>query len=286
MHLLLNKYNKVIYDDNGTFTDYTPQMRVWTADTMGLELVPSEDYLYIGAPHSFASRFFLVDTANTTAANFTVEYYYGSTNWRAVKNLTDETKVGGAPLSQSGFITWDLPTDWVKTQVDGMPELPYNESSGDHKGHYWVRISSSVQMSAGTTLRWLGLIWTTQAYMEVKWPEVATSTYLPTGKTDWYELIEMSTGDVADDLNINHIVDYEMQAKDVDELAKLTALKTMVNILIPMTSSETLRIMKEDFQRDYNRLLGKRLKGIDHNKDEKISDKEADPMVNTRMRRT
>ena len=122
--------------------------------------------------------------------------------------------------------------------------------------------------------------------MKVKWPEVDNVAYLPTGKSDWYELIEMSTCDVADDLNINNIIDYELQAKDINELAKLTALKTLVNILIPMRSSETLDKMRQDFKDEYDKLLKKRLKSIDSDQNEKIDDKEARPYDNLRFIRT
>jgi hypothetical protein len=285
MHLLLNKYNKIFYSDNGVFADYTDEMRRWTSDTMTIPLTLSEDYIYIGCPHSFASRFFLVSTVNAVSARLTVEYYYGSNNWRSVKNLTDETSISGVPFAKTGFISWDLPDDWVRNEVNSYPQLPYGTDSRDDLGFFWVRVKSSATLTATTKLRWLGLIWTNQDYMKVKWPEVDNTAYLPTGKSDWYELIEMSTGDVADDLNINNIVDYELQAKDINEMAKLTALKTLVNILIPMRSSETLDKMRQDFKDEYDKLLKKRFKSIDLDRDEKINSKESDPFDNLRLRR-
>lgn len=285
MHLLVNKFGKVLYDDNGTFSDKSHEMTSWTSDTMDSGLVLAEDYIYIGCPHSFASRFFLFETFNDVAADLTVEYYYGGTNWRSVKNLEDQTKVAGVPFAKNNFISWDLPSDWIKTQVNGLPELPYDVSSVDGQGYYWVRIKSSVSLNVATSIKWLGLIWTNHDFLTDRWPEVVTDRYLPTGKTDWYELIEMSTRDVVDDLGISNVIEYELQAKDIDEVAKLTALKSLVNILIPMSGSENLRIMKEEFRAEYNKLLKKRLKGIDRNKDEKISKSEEQPMTNGRIMR-
>ena len=286
MHLLLNKYNKIFYSDNGVFTDYTDEMRKWTSDTMTIPLTLGEDYIYIGCPHSFSSRFFLVSTVNAISSRITVEYYYGNNSWRSVKNITDETSVSGVTFAKTGFISWDLPDDWIRTQINNFPELPYGTNSRDDLGFFWVRLKASATLTATTKLKWLGLIWTTQDYMKIKWPEVDNAAYLPTGKSDWYELIEMSTGDVADDLNINNIIDYELQAKDINELAKLTALKTLVNILIPMRSSETLDKMRQDFKEEYDKLLKKRLKSIDSDQNEKIDDKEARPYDNLRLIRT
>lgn len=287
-HLLVNRYPRVLYDDNSSFTEYSEELRDWTTGTMGVELVPSEDYIYVGAPHTFAARFLLMDGLNVNAVSsaLTVEYYYGSDNWRSVKNLRDETRSGSATCAKSGFIMWDLPDDWVKNQVNSTPELGYNETAGDGRGYYWIRISASAQFTAGTALKWLGLIWTHEDYMEIIWPEFNDSKYLPTGQTDWYQLIEMSTGDVADDLNISNLIDYELQAKDVSELAKLTAYKTLINILIPMVSSETLQKQKSEYEKIYTKLLGKRLKGIDVNQDEKLTPNEDAPFSNTLLRRS
>lgn len=290
---MINKYARNLYYDGSDYTEHSEAMRSWESSTMTV-FAQSGGYIYIGAPHSFAARFIRMSSnVNAVSANLTVEYYYrDKTNpWRAVKNLRDETKVGTATLGKSGFICWDLPEDWVKTtiDIDGnetlVPELPYNQDAIDGYGYYWIRIKSSQVLTAGTAIEWLGLIWTSQDYMKVKWPEVDSSNYLPTGKTDWYELIEMSTGDVADDLNIANVIDYELQAKDINEMAKLTALKTMINILIPMTSSDTLRQMKEDFEKDYTNLLKKRLKGIDQDQDETLKKEEKQPMSNARIQR-
>lgn len=283
MHLLLNKYNKIFYCDNGVFTDYTDQMRKWTSDTMTIPLTLNEDYIYIGCPHSFSSRFFLIDTVNAIASKLTIEYYYGNSNWRSVKNITDETSIGGVAFAKTGFISWDLPEDWIRTQVNSYPELPYGTNSRDDLGYFWIRIKASSTLTATAKTKWIGLIWTSQEYMKVKWPEVDNVAYLPSGKSDWYELIEMSTGDVADDLNINNIADYELQAKDINEMAKLTALKTLVNILIPMRSSDTLDKMRQDFKEEYDKLLKKRFRSIDQDQNEKIDSKESQPYDNLRL---
>jgi len=284
-HLLVNRYGKTLYDDNSSYADYSREMKAWTSETMGAVLTKDEDYIYIGQAHTFSVRYCLIDTVNDVSSAMSVEYYYGDSNWRAVKNLEDGTRYGAVTLAQSGFISWDLPTDWIKTQVDSVPELPYNVDSGDDRGMYWIRIKASETLNANTAIRWLGLIWTNEDFLTRRWAEVTNARYLPTGVSDWYETIEMSTGDVADDLNIQNIINYELQAKDIAELAKLTALKPLINILVPMVSSDDLRLMKKDFEIQYTKLLKKRLKGIDTNQNEKLDNVETKPMSNTRMMR-
>ena len=287
MHLLLNRYCKILFSDNGVYTDYSDQLRRWTADTMEKNLVKNEDYILIGCPHSFASRFILMDGTNVNeiVSQMNIEYYYGNNNWRSVKNIADETSIAGATCAKTGFISWDLPDDWVRCQIDNKPELPYGTTSNDGHGFYWVRISASETLTIGMAIKWLGVIWTNQEFLLGRWSEVLDSDYLPNGKTDWYEMIELSTRDVADDLNIQNIIDYEMQAKDISELANLTALKTLVNILLPFRSSEALTEMRKEFKDQYTKALGVRLKCIDSDKDEKISNEEAEPISNARILR-
>lgn len=285
MHLLLNKYNIVQYYKNPDYTNYTDEMKSWNFGSMVCPLDAGE-YIYIGCPHTFTSRFIVMGTVvNDVESNLIVEYYYGQNNWRAVKNLTDETRSSGVPLSKSGFIAWDLPDDWMAQQINSLPELPYGSSAYDGIGYYWIRIRATDTLKLTTNIKWLGMLWTNQEYIRNRWQEFDSPNFLPIGKTDWYEVIEMSTGDVGDDLNISNIIDYELQIKDIDEVAKLTALKTLINILIPMTSSETLKLMKSDFEAQYIKLLGKRLKNIDRDQDEKIGSNESIPISNTRIMR-
>jgi len=283
MHLLLNRYNRILYYNGAVYSEYSDEMRSWSWGTMLAKFISGVDYLYIGTDHTFSSRFFHVGVVNSVTSALSVEYFIGKNTWSSVRNLRNETSVAGVPFARSGFITWDLPKDWMKTQINNVPDLEPNETSADGKGLFWIRIKSSVSLSVTTSLKWIGLLWTSQDYMKVKWPEVDSPAYLPTGKTDWYELIEMSTGDVFDDLNLNNVLNYELQAKDIDEMAKLTALKTMINILIPMTHSETLMKMKADFEADYTKLLRKRISSIDQNEDEVLSNEEKQPLSNSRL---
>lgn len=290
MHLLVNRYNRVLYDDDSVFGDYGQQITNWDSETMPGSLVLDEDFIYIGAPHSFASRFFLVDTPNSVTAKLTVQFYDNNTSdWADVKNLRDETSVAGAPFGQSGFITWDIPDTWISRQVNGVPELPEGQTNpiGHPDTLYWIRIKSSASLDAGTLLRWIGVIWTSQALLKGRWDSVLSDKYLPDGETDWYKLIEISTGDVAEDLNIQNVIDYELQAKDINELSNLATLKTLVNILLPFRSVRHLQEMRDEWEKMYQKGLRKRLRSIDKNKDEKLDQQEKTvPLTSSRLIRT
>ncbi len=270
-HLLLNDHNKVRYDS----TDYSQAMKSWDGSTM----VVTDQSIYIGAPHTFASRFFFMNAANTTASVMSVSYFAGSSTWNNVLNLADETRVGTAPLGKNGFVSWDLPDDWIKSQVDSVPEL--SGSIGDGYGYYWIKIDFSIAINA--TVEWLGMIWTNEEYMSTRWPEVTSARFLPEGKTNWYELIEMTTSDVGRELEYDNILEYEMQAKDIGQLADLTALKCLINILTPLISNSQFREMREEFQKLYNTAKKARIRSVDKNKNEKIEKAEVESSNSFRM---
>lgn len=273
MHLLLNEYNKIIYKTN----DYSLAMKTWNSNSLPF----TDEYIYVGAPHTFASRFIKILTANAVSANLSVEFYKGSNTWQSVTNLADETKNGLAPLGKDGFISWDLPKGWIKTQIEGIPELEPTVTAKDGEGNYYIRIGASAELLAD--IEWLGMIWTNQDYMAVRWPEVIKERFLPTGKTNWYELIEMTTSDVGKDLERSNIIQYEMQAKDIGQLADLTSLKCLINILTPLVSNEKYRNMREDFQMLYNTAKKANIIKIDENNNEEIDQEEKEIPNSFRM---
>ncbi len=262
MHLLLNDYNKVIYKT----VDYSKEMKTWNGDNMTV----TDGAIYIGAPHTFASRFMFFNTVNAISSAMSVKYYTGDSTWESVLNLADETRIGAVTGAQHGFISWDLPEDWEKCQIEGLPQI--SGVTGDGYGYYYIKIEFSITINA--VVEWLGMLWTNENYMATRWPEVVSGRFLPTGKTNWYELIEMTTSDVGRELEYDNIIAYELQAKDVGQIADLTALKCLINILTPLISNVQYREMREEFQQLYNTAKKARIRKIDANMDEKIEKKE------------
>ena len=263
-HLLVNNYGLTMYKTENK----SQELSNWNSDNVNV----SDGYLYIGMPHTFAARFFYMSRVNTISSTMEVEYFKGNSTWSSVKNLADETRSGAITLAKNGFASWDLPNDWVKSQINNLPELDEDSSTGDGYGYYFIRISFTIDIDVD--IDWIGLLWTNEDYMAQRWPEVISSRYFPSGKTDWYELIEVSTGDVAKDLEYGNMIEYELQAKDISQMAELTALKTLINILIPLVANETYRKMKEYFEKLYDIAKKAKIDKIDDNKDEKLDTNE------------
>lgn len=126
--------------DSGGFTDHSAEARTegGTAFTI---LASTTDAFYVGYDAPFTG---LRVGLATAGANVTlvVEYWTGSA-WSAVTGLVD----GTTQLSQSGQITWTLPTTWAKNAVDGAT-------------YYHIRLRSSSAPTTAPTADFLVVNWT------------------------------------------------------------------------------------------------------------------------------
>ncbi len=105
------------------------------SDTQDFALVAA-DYFYVGFNGPFAARYFDLDTVNTSPSAVSVDYWDGN-QYQAVSDVIDQTD----GFTRSGFISWENSTNWSTS-----------EQSGVDKKLYWVRISVSADLDAGTKL--------------------------------------------------------------------------------------------------------------------------------------
>lgn len=98
--------------ENGGFSDISLDLNNYDVDTSSLTLVDSVDYLYTGLYKTFKNLYVGINS-NTVAGVLAYEYYNGTT-WTSLK-VKDESR----NFSRSGFLSWDIPSDWAKTDVNG-----------------------------------------------------------------------------------------------------------------------------------------------------------------------
>jgi hypothetical protein len=104
-------------------------------------------------------------TVNAVASVLTVEYWNGSV-WTAVAGKSDGTAAAGATFGQTGNITFNVPTDWAATQLSSIaPRVPLSNAQiapdqqrntyfpqGAARPNYWLRLTVSAALTAGTIL--------------------------------------------------------------------------------------------------------------------------------------
>lgn len=121
----LNTWSSVLSDDGGSFTDNTSEANEvgGTAFDVLASTPASNDALYLGLPYKFLGAVTTLQTLGVDGGSLAVtwEYYNGST-WASLSNVTAGT-TGSDDFTASGKVTWDLPSAWTKTTVNGSNSL-------------------------------------------------------------------------------------------------------------------------------------------------------------------
>jgi hypothetical protein len=98
------------------------------------------DRLYIGGLGSFDGLdVTLLGTMNANASVLTVKYW-GPAGWTTLTH-TDGTANSGKTFGKSGRITWTQPSDWQRRTLDNSSD-----------GYYWIELSVSAALTAGTSV--------------------------------------------------------------------------------------------------------------------------------------
>lgn len=185
--MLLN--NRIIWEDDTTLKDISKNMNDIFANTTTFPFVVTDDYLYLGSDLPFNHRYFDITTVNAVAATVSVSIWDG-TSWVAAVDVIDDTSnSSGVSLSQSGIIRWvtDRNQGWgIESTTEDVPAL----STLKIYDLYWVRLSWSASLTAGTVLNYIGHKFATDTQLEGYYPDLVRSTMIDafkTGKTNWKE---------------------------------------------------------------------------------------------------
>lgn len=191
----MDRKQRVIWDDNGTLVDCSPELNGFRSLSKALSIVAAQDKLYIGAELPFNHKYFDVATASTIDSVMTAQIWDGST-WRAVVDLKDETQAtGGKTLSGSGLVSWavDLQqSGWTRVFDTGAESAStFGVLTGLRIFNlYWMRITFSGATAA--TLNYVGERFSSDLDLTGLYPDLGQSalkTAFGAGasKTDWNE---------------------------------------------------------------------------------------------------
>lgn len=153
-------------------TETTAKTDSISSNALDLVLLTT-DALYLGFKEKFACRYFVMGTANTNAATLTLTTWDGAA-WQTVEDKIDQTN----GLTQSGFISWKNRSDWQKHELSPITDEEL----------YWLRIKTSANFSASTTLQAILNLFCDNVLLSEWYPELVSDTrYLPPGKSNFYE---------------------------------------------------------------------------------------------------
>jgi len=171
------KFPIVFHDDNGVFTNFSFDALSFGRDAFACVLNSTEDYLYFGRDKKFPMVYVEMGTANTTANTLTIQYWNG-TAWASLAGLIDDTK----GFTRSGAIQWDLEqATWTSNAVNSETK-------------YWIRIRPGSNLSAGTTVQGMNIIFSDDQDIKGIYP--AVTNYLMTGESTFILRHESARDDI------------------------------------------------------------------------------------------
>lgn len=197
---------RVLFSDNGTIFDLSSTLDDYKNGSSELEVVASEDAIYIGAYHPFNSKFFKVKTAPTLSMEPTVKYWTGSNGWKDAVEVIDETN----GLKTSGHITWTPNKDhgWTREDTTKITEL----SSKTIYDLFWLKITFSIDETV--ELSWIGELFSSDDDLGAEFPDLLRTQTLDsfeTGKTNWEHQHVIAGKLLIDDLMSKKIINFKEQ---------------------------------------------------------------------------
>ncbi|MDE2096674.1 MAG: hypothetical protein KGL39_05450 [Patescibacteria group bacterium] len=152
--MALNPYLSVLVtpDNLTTETDYSQVAQdgdtTTLVDISALNTLANGDYLLVGSFLPFRGVGVTITNANAVASTLAVKYWNGA--WTAVAGLTDGTASAGATMAVSGNVTFTVPTDWTRVDLDGMGVTVGGTIKQRGAQLYWLQLSVSAQLTNPT----------------------------------------------------------------------------------------------------------------------------------------
>jgi hypothetical protein len=179
---------RVIFSDNGVLKDLSPELNSYLSGVSVLPFVAAEDFLYIGTVWPWSTRHFEIGTANSAASNITVELW-DSGDWFPAIDQFDMTALSGVSFAQSGQIRILKDRNHGWTNIEESNLIPGLAGTNIYD-LYWARISFSADLSVGTTLKYIGAVFSDDNDLYRYFPDLnqaALKTLFKSGKVDWKE---------------------------------------------------------------------------------------------------
>lgn len=215
--------SRIIFSNNGVLSNYTVELNNYHSGTATLPIVATEDALFIGQRLPFNSLYFKFSTANTASSVMTISVWDGN-QFRNVVETYDETSLSGATFGQSGYVSFvpDRQYSWGRedTQSSSGTEQVTGLGNVNIYDHYWVKITFSNNLDAGTTLSWIGTKFSDDNDLGSEYPDLvlsSTMTAWESGKTNWEEQHIIAAEKIAKDLKAKDYIIHKNQILNKDD---------------------------------------------------------------------
>jgi hypothetical protein len=211
---------RVIFENDTTITDFTVGCNDYfnnNANAFGY--VVTDDFLYLGSRFPFNELYFKFGTANTATETLSIAIWDG-TQFSAAIEVNDGTETGGASFAQDGYISWvpDKSKGWARDDTvdsSGTENIP-NFGTTTIYDHYWVRFAFSGSLDAGTTLAWIGPLFSNDDDLGIEFPDLVRTVTMngwdDTGsKSNWQEQHVFAAKEIIKELKERRTIVHQSQ---------------------------------------------------------------------------
>lgn len=223
--MILN--NRIIYSDNGVFTDLSVALNDYHVGTSTVAVVAAEDAIYVGSDLPFNHRFIEVTTANDQTSVMSVELFDGS-SWNAAVDVIDQTAASGRTLAQSGSVSWnkDKRKGWARRDTADIPAL----SSLVIYNLFWARFKFTANLKSTTALGFVGQKFSNDTELAGYWPQLVRSEVYAQWdagtKTSWNEQHYQSAEKIIQDLKKKGVIYTDAQVLNWEIFKEASIHKT------------------------------------------------------------
>jgi hypothetical protein len=206
---------RVIWSDNGTLRDITPELNDFRAGSVTFNYVAGQDYLFVGSYLPCNHRYFDLGAPNIVAATPSVDIWWANA-WTPAVDIIDQTALSGASLGQSAILRWN---------TNRLKGWDYEQDSADVTGltgtaiynMFWLRFSWSASLTGSMTLKYIGQKFATDADLYSLYPDLNNSALkvaFAAGKTTWDEQHFVAADVIARELRNSQIIRDKNQILD------------------------------------------------------------------------
>ena len=255
----------------GGLTDYTELLDYYSSASAFV--LTTSDYFYMASLYPFNNFWAKMGVANTNSANVSVEYW--ADEWKTAVEVVDDTN----GFQQDGYIyfTPDKRSRWFResTRENDQPRIP-ELSTVTIYDMYWMRISVDANLSAGTTLKYIGHKFCSDSDLFAEYREFKNPNFISayeSGKTDWEEQIVRASDLIVKDMVAKNIIVHKGQLLDHKKLLLPT---------VPKTAGVIYQNLGDDYKDDLKNAkleaasrLSNQIFHVDHDNDARLEYKEA-----------
>lgn len=260
-----------LYDDDGTFTDYSLDANEYGRDEINIpSFVASEDRILVGLYKPFDRMYFEMKTPISGITLTAKQYISGS--FSAPEFFYDESK----GFSRSGYLRWPRSENWQESTINGISA-------------YWVELTSDIDWASAVDIQGASLVFSTDQDLVAHYHGI--DCFLGSSRTSFIlnheealkEIVQMirNRGQVkqGNDDTLKHITRFDFFRID-EEVRQASKYKTLEFIFRGISNDPDgiFQLLANKFERKFSDAFETLILTLDEDDDGVIDAKEDDSL--------